>query len=75
MQCRRCEGGGQLTIRLGQPDPDRDTHLSYRGVWCVYPPRTCGVCHGTGVERDKPPPRPYLGAIKIRDPNDIGQWF
>ena len=75
MECRRCGGEGTLTIKLGKPDPKRDTHASYGGMWCVYPPRTCGHCHGKGQERDKPPPAPYQGAIKIHDLDDTARWL
>ena len=71
MQCRRCEGTGTLTIRLGKPGHDR--HAAYKGLWCVFPSHSCGVCRGTGKERDKPPPRPYRGPIQIRDPETI-EW-
>jgi hypothetical protein len=53
MDCRRCGGSGKLSIKLGKPDPQRDTHAPYTGVWCVYPPVTCAVCHGSGKERFK----------------------
>jgi hypothetical protein len=53
MECRRCGGSGNLVIRLGKPDPSRDTHAPYTGPWCVYPPRRCPVCYGTGTERFK----------------------
>ena len=73
MECRRCGGIGKLTIRLSKPGQDR--HAAYMGVWCVYQPQTCGVCHGTGREKVKPPPPPYRGPIEIRDPDDISRWF
>ena len=73
MQCRRCEGEGVLDIKLGKPGHDR--HAAYKGVWCLYPPSICGVCRGTGQERDKPPPAPYHGAIEIRNPDDVALWL
>jgi hypothetical protein len=53
MDCRRCKGEGQLSIKLGRPDPDRDSHQTYLGPWCIYPPKRCMVCYGAGVEREK----------------------
>ena len=53
MKCRRCDGEGELTIRLGKPDPSRNNHAAYTGVWCVYPAVECEVCLGFGNERDK----------------------
>jgi hypothetical protein len=73
MMCRRCEGEGVLTIRLGKPGSDR--HAAYKGVWCVYPPRICAHCHGTGQERNKPPPAPYHGPIRIPNEDDIALWL
>lgn len=54
MDCRRCGGSGELSIKLGKPDPESDTHATYTGVWCVYPTLRCIVCYGSGTERDKP---------------------
>ena len=54
MDCRRCGGTGELSIKLGKPDPERDTHAAHTGPWCVYPAHRCVVCYGSGVERDKP---------------------
>jgi len=54
MQCRRCDGEGTLSIRLGKPDPSRNTHSAYKGLWCVYPKVECRQCLGFGNERDKP---------------------
>jgi hypothetical protein len=53
MDCRRCNGSGELSSKLGKPDPKRDTHAPYNGPWCVYPSRLCPVCYGTGVVRDR----------------------
>jgi len=58
-KCGRCEGKGRLSIRLGRPDPDRDNHATYTGVWCIYPETGCDVCLGTGWRkiRQYPPER------------------
>lgn len=55
MDCRRCGGSGELVIKTGKPDPTRDTHAPYTGMWC-YSKNRCAVCFGAGVERDKPNP-------------------
>jgi len=52
MDCRRCGGSGELVVKTGKPDPSRDTHTPYAGVWCISESR-CPVCHGYGVEREK----------------------
>ena len=54
MMCRRCDGEGTLTIKLGTPDPSRDTHARYEGEWITYPTVDCSVCLGFGNEPDKP---------------------
>ncbi len=51
--CRRCDGRGTLSIRLGKPDPARDLHMRYDGVWCVYPTVDCGVCLGSGFVKPR----------------------
>jgi hypothetical protein len=56
VDCRRCEGSGKLRIRRGKPDPNRDTHETYDGLWCLTIVDPCPVCYGSGVERDKPNP-------------------
>ena len=53
MKCRRCDGEGKLSIKLGTPDPHRDTHSRYDGEWIVYPTHDCPVCDATGAEKDK----------------------
>jgi len=53
MTCRRCGGKGELSIRLGPPDPSRDTHAVYKGEWITYPTVECPICLGFGNERDK----------------------
>lgn len=50
MDCRLCLGSGHRTVRLGRPDPDRDTHAPYRGPWCIVYDGPCRKCVGTGVE-------------------------
>ena len=52
--CRRCDGAGTLSIKLGAPDPKRDTHAPYKGAWYTFPPVRCPVCRGTGTERLRP---------------------
>jgi len=53
MDCRRCGGSGKLVVKTGKPDPSRDYHTPYTGLWC-YSKGQCPVCYGGGVERDKP---------------------
>lgn len=53
MDCGRCNGKGTLDIKLGVPDPKRDTHAPYRGPWATFN-RLCPVCRGSGQRRDKP---------------------
>ena len=47
-KCTACTGSGRRSIRLGRPDPERDTHETYKGPWCVYPETDCDACLGTG---------------------------
>ena len=55
MDCRRCGGKGKLVTKTGKPDPSRSTHERYTGLWC-YSSARCPVCHGYGIEKDKPNP-------------------
>ena len=50
-RCGRCSGEGSLAIRLGKPNPERDTHSVYEGPWCLYPTHDCPACLGSGWRR------------------------
>lgn len=50
----RCQGSGEVVTLLGKPDPDRNTHAAYEGIWCVYPTRRCPVCGGKGKRNARP---------------------
>ena len=56
MTCNRCEGKGALIIKMGAPDPERDTHKPYNGPWFEFPPTRCPVCYGKGTRRDRDNP-------------------
>jgi hypothetical protein len=53
LTCNRCEGKGVLIIKVGAPDPERDTHVPYEGPWYEFPPTKCPVCRGSGERRDR----------------------
>ena len=50
-----------LVVRTGKPDPLRDTHKPYTGLWC-YSRGRCAVCYGSGVERNKDNP---LAGVRV----------
>ena len=72
MDCRRCGGSGKLVVKTGKPDPSRDTHEPYTGLWC-YSRKRCPVCYGGGVERDKDNPLAEMRVHLNADGNTVSK--
>jgi hypothetical protein len=52
--CDRCNGNGQIRLRLGNPGQD-PREIRYRDIlWGPVTIVLCAVCNGTGNRRKKP---------------------
>ena len=71
--CGRCSGEGTLGVRLGRPDPERDTHVAYTGPWCLYPTVDCPACLGSGWRKVRVERTFADGEFHVHSSRDLSQ--